>query len=137
MNDWSIQDWCAIIGAIGVVCGGLLWFNKWLNKRFNITKANMRVNFFKYGKSWRFRVYNSSEDEIEARNIKVIFPDDEEYQVHWDSKKDIFPSLKRHGSFDIYALIYTCTNRHTTIRIEWNQEGSNKIFSTEETVSLD
>lgn len=137
MNEWSIQDWCAIIGAIGVVCGGLLWLNKWLNKRLKITKANMRVNFFKYGKSWRFRVYNSSEDEIEARNIKVIFPDDEEYHVQWDSKKDMFPSLKRHGSFDIYALIYTSTNSHTTVRIEWNQEGTNKIFSTEETVSLD
>lgn len=96
----------------------------------------MRVNFFRTGKSWRFRIYNSSEEEIEARNIRVIFPD-EEYHVQWDSKKDMFPSLKRHGSFDIYALIYTSTNSHTTVRIEWNQEGSNKVFSTLETVSLD
>ena len=106
MNEWSVQDRCAIIGALGVVCGGLLWLNKWLNRRFKITKANMRVNFFRTGKSWRFRIYNSSEEEIEARNIRVIFPD-EEYHVQWDSKKDMFPSLKRHGSFDIYALIYT------------------------------
>lgn len=136
MNEWSVQDRCAIIGALGVVCGGLLWLNKWLNRRFKITKANMRVNFFRTGKSWRFRIYNSSKEEIEARNIRVIFPD-EEYHVQWDSKKDMFPSLKRHGSFDIYALIYTSTNSHTTVRIEWNQEGSNKVFSTLETVSLD
>lgn len=82
------------------------------------------------------RIYNSSEEEIEALNIRVIFPD-EEYHVQWDSQKDMFPSLKRHGSFDIYALIYTSTHSHTTVRIEWNQEGSNKVFSTLETVSLD
>lgn len=136
MNEWSIQDWCAIIGAIGIVCGGLLWLNTWLNKWFKTPTANMRINFFKIGKSWRFRIYNSSEENIEALNIRVYFPEEDEYTVNWDSEKEQYPSLKRHGSFDIVAHLYSNSPRHTTVRLEWNQFGTKKLYTTSETVAL-
>ncbi len=136
MNEWSVQDWCAIIGALGVVCGGLLWLNKYLNKRFKIAKANMRVNFFKYGKSWRFRIYNSSDEDIEALNVRVYFPEEDEYAINWDSEKDEHPSLKRHGSFDIVAHLFNNSPRHTTVRIEWRQNRTKEVYSTSETVAL-
>ena len=136
MSSWSVQDWCAIIGAFGVVCGGVLWFNKRLNKKIKITKANMRVNFFKLGKSWRFRIYNSSEEDIEAQKVRIYFPEEDDYAIDWDSEKDEYPSLKRHGSFDIVACLYNNSPRYTTVKIQWHQNGSKKIYSTSETVAL-
>ncbi len=137
MIGLSVQDWCAIIGAIAVIGGGVFGFYKWLKRKFKVKEAKIRINFIKLGKSWRFRVYNSSDEDIEATNIRVIFPDGDKYYVQWDSEKDSFPSLKRHDSFDIYAMLYEKSARHTTVRLEWNQEGSKKIFTTSETVSLE
>lgn len=136
MSEWSVQDWGAFIGAVAAVCGGILWLTKWLNKKLKKPTADMRVNFFKVGKSWRFRIYNSSEEDIEALNIKVYFPEEDEYAINWDSSKEQHPSLKRHGSFDIVAHLYTTSPRHTTVRLEWNQAGSKKLFTTSETVAL-
>lgn len=137
MRELSVQDWCAIIGAMAVIVGALFGFYKWLKRKLKVKEAKIRINFFKLGKSWRFRVYNSSDEDIEATNIRVIFPDGDEYAVQWNSEKDSFPSLKRHGSFDIYAMLYTSSARHTTVQLEWNQEGTKRIFTTFETVSLE
>lgn len=140
MNEWSVQDWSAVLGviiaAIGGVCGFLMWLNKYLKNKYVIRPAKIRVNFFKYGKGWRFRIYNSSDEEIEALNLKVHFSDEDTYNVNWNSDKEMYPSLKQHASFDIHAYLYESSPRFTTITLEWEQAGSNKIFTTKETVSL-
>lgn len=136
MQEWSVQDWCAIIGAIIAISGVVFGVCKWIKRKIEVKKAQIRVNFFKVGKRWRFRVYNSSDEDIEALNVRVLFPDRNEYFVQWDPEKDCFPRLKSHESFDIYAVLYESSPRHTTVLLKWEQEGTEKQFLTTETVAL-
>ncbi len=140
ISNWSVQDWAAAIGTIiaigGVVFGALKGIGKlflWLKRKYKPQAANMRANFFKQGKSWRIRVYNASEIDIDAEKVQVIIPDIEGVYVHWDDSKT-FPCLKNHGSFDINVLLCTSAPDFMTIIIKWVQD--KKEFSVTETLQL-
>lgn len=135
MSDWSVQDWCAVIALVITVISAIYGFILWL-KKLRTKPAVIRANFFKQGKSWRFRIYNSSNEDIEAKDVRVFFDNTEEFAVQWNSDNESFPSLKRHSSFDIYAMLYTSSPRHTTVVIKWRQDNTSKEFTTSETVSL-
>lgn len=137
IQELSVQDWGAIVSVISVIGGSILGLCKWLKRKLRVKEAKIRINLIKLGNSWRFRVYNASDEDIEALNIRVLFPNEDGYDVQWDSEKDSFPSLKRHGNFDIFAVLYTSSTYHTTIQLKWNQVGSKKQFTTTETVSLE
>lgn len=110
ITNLSVQDWCAIIGTIitiGGVIVGIFKVINYLYNKYRIIPANIRANFFKQGQSWRLRIYNASETEIEAKNIKVSIPDTEGVHINWDCEKDICPTLKRHAKLDIDVHFYT------------------------------
>lgn len=94
----------------------------------------MRANFFKYNKGWRLRVYNASETDIEAKNIRVLFPETDGFIAHWDCEKSQFGALKRHGSFDIIVTLCTSAPDSLEITLEWFQ--GRKKFTTQEIVQL-
>ncbi|MDE6648925.1 MAG: hypothetical protein K2K45_03245 [Muribaculaceae bacterium] len=140
MNNWTIQDWSAAIGAViaigGVVFGifnGIRKLFLWLKHKYNPQAANIRANFFKQGKGWRIRVYNASETDIHAEKVQVIIPETEGVYVHWDDSKT-FPCLKRHGSFDINVLLCTSAPDFMSIFIKWVQ--NKKEFCVTETIQL-
>ena len=140
MNNWTIQDWSAAIGAViaigGVVFGifkGIRKLFLWLKRKYNPQAANIRANFFKQGKGWRIRVYNASETDIHAEKVQVIIPETEGVYVYWDDSKT-FPCLKRHGSFDINVLLCTSAPDFMSIFIKWVQ--NKKEFSVTETIQL-
>lgn len=137
ITNLSVQDWCAIIGTIITVGGVIVGIFKVINYLYNkyrIIPANIRANFFKQGQSWRLRIYNASETEIEAKNIKVSIPDTEGVHINWDCKKDICPTLKRHSRLDIRVLLCTSAPEFIPITICWEQ--GKKTFSTTEDIQL-
>jgi hypothetical protein len=132
----SFQDIGAIGSVLALLWGAFVGIKKFFLKKFFIKKADIRANFFKCNKSWKIRIYNASSEELEAIDIRVYFPEEDNYSVNWDSENDSFPSLKKHASFDITVLLYTTSPDYTTIRIEWKQPKSKKIFTCSETLSL-
>lgn len=133
----SIQDWCEIIVAIVAIGGPIAGIVRFLYKKYKIKTASIRANFFKSGKSsWCIRIYNSSQEEIEATNIRISFPKERGFFAQWNCEKDSCPSLKRHASFDISVCLYTSAPDFLDITMKWNQHGTNKEFTTTETISL-
>lgn len=140
INNWTNQDWSAAIGTMiaigGVVFGIFKCIRKLflqLKRKYNPQAATIRANFFKQGKGWRIRIYNASDNDIHAENIQVIIPETEGVYAHWDESKT-FPSLKKHGSFDINVLLCTSAPDFMPITIKWVQD--KKEFSVTETVQL-
>lgn len=134
ITNLSIQDICAIVGATVAIGGVFVAVFKYILQKCEVKQAVIRANFFKLGNSWRLRVYNASESDIEAENVKVLIPETKGIFVHWDCNKDMCPSLKRHARFDIHLTLYTSAPNFIPITIEWEQ--GKKIFSTIENVQL-
>lgn len=137
ITNLSIQDICTIIVTIITVVGaiwGLVKSVHFLIKKVKVKQAAIRANFFKSGSSWRLRIYNASESDIEAVNVKILIPESEGVYAHWDCDKDICPSLKRHARFDIHMTLCTSAPNFIPITIEWKQ--GKKVFSTIENVQL-
>ena len=134
ITNLSIQDICAILGAIVAIGGVFIAVGKYVLKRCKVKQAVIRVNFFKLGNSWRLRVYNASESDIEAVNVKVHIPETEGVYAHWDCDKDICPSLKKHAKFDIHITLCSSAPNFIPITIEWKQR--KKFFSTIESIQL-
>lgn len=134
MKNLSVQDWCAIVGTIIALCGVFWGIAKFFHKKMSVKAAKLRANFFKSNKSWNLRIYNASEEDIEAFNIEVIFPDNDGIITSWECDKDKYPSLKKHGHFDIKVMLCTSAPDILPIEIIWDQ-GKHKFTATE-TVQL-
>lgn len=134
MNDISLVDWCTIIGAATAILGVLYTPLKSLYAKLNLKKATVRANFFRNNNSWILRIYNSSDCDIEAKNIKVFFENYDNFFTLWNCEKDIFPSLKRQGHFDIPFTLLISSPETLLIKIQWKQ--GIFCFSTKEIVQL-
>lgn len=134
MKVLNIQDWCAIIGAI-IAIGGVIWgIIRYFHKKCSVKAANLRANFFKSNKSWCLRIYNASDEEIEAFDITVVFPQFDGVITSWKCNEDSYPSLKRHGCFDIRVLLCTAAPDIMPVDIHWRQ--GKKEFTTSKTAQL-
>lgn len=137
ITNLSVQDWGTIITtiiAVGSVFIGLIKLINFIYRKFKIYPANIRANFFKQGKSWIIRIYNASEQEIEAKNIRVSIPDTDGVYINWDCEKDICPTLKRHAKLDIRVLLCTSAPDFIPVSISWEQ--GKKSFSAKEDIQL-
>ena len=121
VKELSVTDWCIIIGT-SIALLSLIWdsFN-FLYKKLNMKPATIRANFFKSSKLWTLRIYNSSNSDIDAKNIIVRFQKIEKFYTSWDCKKDVIPLLKKQGHYDIPFILYYGAPDTLHIKLIWKQ----------------
>lgn len=134
VKELSVADWCAVIGTSIVLLGGIWKSFNFLYKKLNMKPATIRANFFKSSKSWTLRIYNSSNSDIDAKNIIVRFQKTEKFYTSWDCKKDVIPLLKKQGHYDIPFILYYGAPDTLHIKLIWKQ-GIMK-FSTTDIIQL-
>ena len=134
IKEFSVADWCAIIGTAIVILGGIWKSFNFFCKQLNLKPATIRANFFKSSKSWTLRIYNSSNSNIDAKNIIVSFQKNEKFYTSWDCEKDVIPLLKKQGHYDIPFTLYYGAPDTLHIKLTWKQ--GVKKFSTNDIIQL-